>query len=88
MTHCVVSAGAIRTLSGGVGLGDGNARSAAMVVGVAELRFTEPMLVSVPVLTDQRSTPQLCGTGLGDVHAKVELNHAVSAADRCGGIAS
>src|SRR5215510_7981933 len=56
MTHTVVSAGETR-LFAGIGLGAVNARMAAMVVLVEEFRFTSPASGSVPVLTDQRSTP-------------------------------
>ena len=68
MTHWVVSPGATR-LFAGVGSGDGSECKAAIDVGVAELRFTKPTSASVPVFTDQRSTPQPCGTGLGAAQA-------------------
>jgi len=56
MTHCVFSVGATRLLDG-MGLGAGTARREAMVVLVEEFRLTKPASGSVPVFTDQRSTP-------------------------------
>src|SRR5437016_3097056 len=56
MTHWVVSVGDTR-LFAGIGLGVAGARKATIVVLVEELRFTFALSASVPVLTDQRSTP-------------------------------
>src|SRR5215472_6378048 len=56
MTHTVVSAGLTR-LFVGIGLGVVKARMFATVVLVGALRLTVPASGSVPVLTDQRSTP-------------------------------
>lgn len=56
MTHRVVSAGDTR-LFAGMGLGVGKARIFAIVVFIGALRLTKPASASVPVFTDQRSTP-------------------------------
>src|SRR3984893_17658661 len=56
MTHCVVSAGLTRLLAG-MGLGADQLRIVTMVVLVVDARFTSPASGSVPVFTDQRSTP-------------------------------
>src|SRR6267378_2181239 len=56
MTHSVVSAGETR-LFAGMGLGVGKARIFAIVVFIGALRLTIPASASVPVFTDQRSTP-------------------------------
>src|SRR5215467_8509423 len=56
MTQTVVSAGATR-LFAGIGLGVAKARIEAIVVLVEEFRLTMPESASVPVFTDQRSTP-------------------------------
>src|SRR5215831_19610119 len=56
MTHTVVSAGLTR-LFVGIGLGVVKARMFATVVLVGAWRLTMPASGSVPVLTDQRSTP-------------------------------
>src|SRR5256885_1261173 len=41
----------------GMGLGVGQLRIVAIVVDADEPRLTKPLSASVPVLTDQRSTP-------------------------------
>src|SRR5215475_4154715 len=64
MTHSVVSAGETRLLAG-IGLGAGRARMELMVVLVEEFRFTRPASGSVPVLTDQRSTPHCANSAEG-----------------------
>src|ERR1700682_6163039 len=56
MTHSVVSAGDTR-LFAGIGLGVANARMLVIVVFMGALRLTRPASASVPVFTDQRSTP-------------------------------
>src|ERR1700730_18996545 len=56
MTHCVVSAGLTRLLAG-IGLGAVKPRIVTMVVLLVDARFTSPASGSVPVFTDQRSTP-------------------------------
>ena len=56
MTHCFVSVGETR-LFDGIGLGAVRERRLAMVVEEEELRLIAPAPESVPVLTDQRSTP-------------------------------
>src|SRR5882762_1437867 len=56
MTHSVVSAGDTR-LFAGMGLGVGKPRIFAIVVFIGALRLTMPASASVPVFTDQRSTP-------------------------------
>jgi hypothetical protein len=55
-TQSVVSVGETRLLAG-MGLGAGAARKEVMVVAVGAFRLTKPASGSVPVLTDQRSTP-------------------------------
>src|SRR5437016_2177564 len=57
-TNTVVSAGANRALSGGTTEG-GIAPKSAMVAGRGLFRSTKAASGSVPVLTDQRSTPQV-----------------------------
>src|ERR1051326_405089 len=64
MTHCVVSVGETRLLDG-IGLGAGTARIEAMVVLVEEFRLTRPESGSVPVFTDQRSTPHCANNADG-----------------------
>ncbi len=54
----MVSVGTIRLLLGRL-LGAGSATSDAMVVEVVDWRLIFPASASVPVFTDQRSTPQL-----------------------------
>src|SRR5258708_14157027 len=56
MTHSVVSAGATR-LFAGMGFGVANARMLVIVGFMGALRLTRPESASVPVFTDQRSTP-------------------------------
>src|SRR5258707_1526523 len=56
MTQTVVSVGCTR-LFAGIGLGAGSAVMLLIGVAVLELRFTNPASGSVPVFTDQRSTP-------------------------------
>src|SRR5215471_13489835 len=56
MTQTVVSGPATR-LFAGIGFGAVNARIDAIVVLVEEFRLTMPASGSVPVFTDQRSTP-------------------------------
>src|SRR5437588_7220473 len=63
ITQTVVSAGETR-LFAGTGLGAVKARMLAMVVAVEEFRFTRPTSASVPVLTDQRSTPHCAYSGM------------------------
>ncbi len=70
MTQSVVSAGATR-LFAGMGFGAVNARMFVMVVFVGALRLTKCASGSVPVLTDQRSTPH-CASRLEDSSRRVE----------------
>src|SRR6266852_7394049 len=63
-TKRVVSVGCARRLSI-IGFGAAIADRAATVVAVGELRFTSPASVSVPVLTDQRSTPHCAKARVG-----------------------
>src|SRR2546423_13451340 len=53
------------------------ADNAAIVVGVAEFRFTKFLSASVPVFTDQRSVPHPIGAGLGFGHVLVGVGVAV-----------
>src|SRR5579859_6096093 len=64
MTHCVVSYGDTR-LFGGIGFGAVQLRIVTIDCGDVVFRFTRPTSASVPVLTDQRSTPQLPLLALG-----------------------
>jgi len=69
MVHVVVSKGATR-LFAGIGDGDVQLRIVAIVVGCVT-KLTEDASGSVPVFTDQRSTPQFGvgvdeGVGLGE----------------------
>src|SRR6267154_4542378 len=64
MTQSVVSAGDTRLLAG-IGLGAVNARIELMVVLVEEFRLTSPTSASVPVFTDQRSTPHWANSDVG-----------------------
>ena len=56
--YTVVSVGFTRLFAGSED-GAGNASREAIVVAVVESRLINPASASVPVLTDQRSTPQL-----------------------------
>src|SRR5262245_17639818 len=58
MTYCVVSVGTRRELSGGT-TGGGMAPRSAMDAGIELFRSTSGASGSVPVLTDQRSTPHV-----------------------------
>jgi len=64
ITQTVVSSGDIRLLDGIV-LGAGKARMEVMVVLVVEFRLTRPTSASVPVFTDQRSTPHWAKSVVG-----------------------
>src|SRR6476620_3414377 len=73
MTHCVVSHGDTRLLAG-MGLGAAGVRNAAMVVLVEEFRLTRPASGSVPVFTDQRSTPHWANNADGTIRRSTTKN--------------
>lgn len=73
MTHSVVSGPVIRLLAG-MGLGAVKARIAVMVVLVGALRFTLLTSASVPVLTDQRSTPHCANSDEGTTRSSTTKN--------------
>src|SRR5262245_39366433 len=58
ITYTVVSAGTTLALSGGTG-GGGMAPRSAMAADIRLFRSTKDASGSVPVFTDQRSTPQV-----------------------------
>jgi hypothetical protein len=72
ITQTVVSVGATRLLAG-MGLGAGIALIVAMVVFADELTLTWLTSASVPVLTDQRSTPH-CANNEDEVVTRSTAN--------------
>jgi hypothetical protein len=81
ITQTVVSVGDTRLLEG-IGLGAGTARKEAMVVGEEEARLTLPASGSVPVFTDQRSTPHCDNNDVGATStATARRKHSLRACD-------
>src|SRR6185312_7637256 len=76
ITQIVVSVGATR-LFDGIGLGAGAARMEVIVVLLEELRLTLLASGSVPVFTDQRSTPHCAHTEAGIHTATTKRNQTL-----------
>src|SRR5437667_3840791 len=76
MTHTVVSVGET-LLFAGIGLGTVSARIAAIVVFCGAFRFTRCASGSVPVFTDQRSTPQANAARRGKRVTKILVSKAL-----------